>query len=229
MERVKLKSFSIPKGIVSSPIFKTAAICVAILPIFLLVPLLVKNAINLPLMDQWGTPFDALSKAADGTLSFDDLIAQHNESRMVFPRLLFLGMAFITGWDIRYEFLVIFLAACLIAYQVYRLARLTIRGSEYKRLLLTLLANLLIFSPVQFDNWLVGLDIVNFIPIACITAGLIISYSNLGAKSKALVLVGLCTISSYSYANGMLFWFIAFPGAVFILRFSQKRELKAQR
>jgi len=229
MERVKLKSFSISNGVASSSIFKAAAVCIALFPILLLVPLLVQNAVNVPLMDQWDTPVAALFKAADGTLSFSDLIAQHNESRKFFPRLLFLGMAFITGWDIRYEFLVIFLTACLIAYQVYRLSRITIRGTEYKRLLLIFLANLLIFSPVQSQNLLWGIQVITFIPVACIAAGLVVSYSNFGAKLKSLILVSLCTVSTYSYANGMLSWFIVFPSAIFISRLSQKRELKAQR
>ena len=227
MEPVKLKSFSIPRVIAS--IFETAAISVAILPVLLLVPLLVQNAVNLPLMDQWYTPFAALLKAADGTLSFSDLIAQHNESRKFFPRLLFLGMAFLTGWDTRYEFLVIFLVACLIACQIYRLSQITIRGSEYKRLFLILLANLLIFSPVQSDNWLWGIQLITFVPIACITAGLIISYSNFKAKLKTLILVCLCTVSTYSYANGMLSWFIVFPSAIVISKLLSKQEFKTQR
>jgi hypothetical protein len=211
------------------PIIKAIALCVAMVPMFLLVPLLVKNAINLPLMDQWDTPLAAIFKALDGTLSFNDLIAQHNESRKFFPRLLFLGMASITNWDTRYEFLMIFLMACLIAVQIYCLSRMTVRGSEYKRLLLSLPANLLIFSPAQSENWLWGIQLVVFIPIACITAGLIVSCSNLEIKRKALILIGLCTISTYSYANGMLSWFILFPSAAFTLKFSQNQGLKAQR
>lgn len=229
MKSVKLKSFSIPQEVVSSPIFKITAICVAIFPIFLLVPLLMQYAVNLPIGDQWDTPLAALFKAADGTLSFTDLIAQHNESRKFFPRLLFLGMAFITGWDIRYEFLVTFFVACIISYQIYHLSLITIRGSKYKRLVLLLLANLIIFSPVQSENWLWGIQLITFIPIACITAGLIVSYSNFGAKLKTLILVSLCTVSTYSYANGMLAWFIVFPSAILIARLSPKPESKTQK
>lgn len=225
---VKLKSFSNPLGAATSSIFKIVAICIAIFPIFLLVPLLVQNAINLPLMDQWDTPVSALLKAVDGTLSFSDLIAQHNESRLLFPRLLFLGMAFFTGWDTRYEVLVIFIVACLIAYQVYRLSQITIRGSTRKRLLLILLANLLIFSPVQSENWLWGIQLVTFIPIACITTALVVSYSNVEVKLKTLILIALCTVSTYSYANGMLSWFLVFPSAILISMFSQNQGFKTQ-
>jgi hypothetical protein len=226
---MKLKQFTFFERITVLPIAKALAICIAMVPIFLLVPLLVGNAINLPLMDQWNTPLAAIFKAFDGTLSFDDLIAQHNESRKFFPRLLFLGMAFATKWDTRYEVLMIFLIACLIAAQVYYLSRMTIQGSEYKRILLSLLANLLVFSPVQSDNWLWGIQLITFIPITCITAGLIVSCSSLEIKRKALILVVLCTISTYSYANGMLSWFVVFPSAIASLRFSQYRKLKAQR
>ncbi len=183
----------------------------------------------MPYWDQWRTPVDALLKASEGNLSFSDLIAQHNESRKLFPRLLFMGVAFLTGWDIRYEFAIIFLTACLIAYQVYILSQITIRCSRYERLALSLLSNLLIFSPVQLENWLWGIQLVAFIPIACITSGLVISCSNLNVKVKTLVLICLCTISTYSYANGMLSWFIIFPSAILLDLLSQNRELKNQR
>lgn len=225
---MKLKSFLIPQEVASVSIVKIAATCMTIVPIFLLIPLLVQNAINLPFWDQWDTPVNALLKAADGTLSFSDLIAQANESRPLFPRLLFLGMAFMTGWDIRYEYLVIFLVACLISYQLYCLSSITIRGSKYKRLFLILLANLLVFSPAQSDNWLWGIQVITFIPIACITAGLIISYSNFETKLKTLILVGLCTVSTYSYANGMLSWLIVFPSAFFISKLSRNRSPRTQ-
>jgi hypothetical protein len=226
---MKLRRFAFFEKLMSFPIVRVITICLAMVPIFLLVPLLIENAVNLPSMDQWKTPLEAIFKAADGTLSFDDLIAQHNESRKFFPRLLFLGMAFLTNWDTRYEFLLTFIVACLISVQIYCLSRITIRGSEYVRLLLLFAANLLIFSPVQYENWLWGIQLVVFIPIACIIAGLIVSYSNLEIKRKTLVLIGLCTISTYSYANGMLSWFIVFPSAALTLRFSRKRELKSQR
>jgi hypothetical protein len=226
---VKLKKFEFSERTALFPIVKFIAICIAMSPILLLVPSLVKNAINLPLMDQWDTPLAAIFRAVDGTLSFDDLIAQHNESRKFFPRLLFLGMAFITNWDTRYEFFIIFLTACYISVQIYNLSRMTIQGSKHKHLFLFLCANLLVFSPVQSDNWLWGIQLITFIPIACIIAGLNVSYSSLDIKKKTLILTGLCTISTYSYANGMLSWFIVFPSAVFVLKFSQNHELKAQR
>jgi hypothetical protein len=225
---MNLKAFSIPQEITSVFIFKIAATVMAIFPVFLLVPLLVQNAINLPFMDQWDTPVNALLKIADRTFSFSDLIAQANESRPLFPRLLFLGVAFLTNWDIRYEYVVIFLVACLISYQIYRLSWLTIRGSEYRRLFLILLANLLIFSPVQSDNWLWGIQVITFIPIACITAGLVASYASFEIKLKTLILMGLCTVSTYSYANGMLSWFIVFPSAIFISQTAQNRNPKTQ-
>ncbi|XGV99378.1 MAG: hypothetical protein ACAF41_10635 [Leptolyngbya sp. BL-A-14] len=226
---MKLREFSFRQEVLFASIHKLIAICIATIPIFLLIPLLVKNAINMPYLDEWDTPGIALLKFASNTLSFGDLIAQANESRPLFPRLIFLGMAFLTGWDTRYEFLVIFLVACLISYQIYRLSQITIRGSEYQRLFLMLLANLLIFSPVQSDNWLWGIQLITFMPITCITAGLLVSYSNLGTKLKTLILLGLCTISTYSYANGMLAWLLLFPSAIFTSRFFQNRDLKDQR
>src|SRR5215475_2449125 len=45
-------------------------------------------------------------KFASGTLSLRDLFAQQNEYRQFFPNLLFLGLGWLTKWDLRYEMVV---------------------------------------------------------------------------------------------------------------------------
>ena len=58
--------------------------------------------LDLPRLDQWEfIPF--LEKAYNGTLSWHDFWAQHNEHRIVFPRLVFLLLAKLTAWNLYYE------------------------------------------------------------------------------------------------------------------------------
>jgi hypothetical protein len=186
------------------------AFALAILPACLLGILIVKYSVNVPFQDQWAIA-RLLPKWVERTLSFGDLIAQHNESRKFFPRLIFLPLAQLTHWDVRYEMLISFLLACLVAVNLYRLNRLTVESIPLQGLLLAAIANLIIFSPVQWDNWLWGIQVVVFIPIACITTAISVCYSQLSLNTKFSICLGLAIVSTFSYANGILYWAIVFP------------------
>ena len=72
------------------------------LPAAVLGILIVKYWVNVPLLDEWWTPALLFKEYfVDGHLSWHSLLAQHNESRKLFPRLIFLGCARIFGWDTR--------------------------------------------------------------------------------------------------------------------------------
>jgi hypothetical protein len=186
------------------------ALALAILPACLLGLLLVKYSVNVPFQDQWAIA-RLLPKWVEGTLSFGDLIAQHNESRKFFPRLIFLTLAQFTHWDVRYEMLISFFLACIVAVNLYRLSRRTLISSQIQGLLLAAIANSIVFSPVQWDNWLWGIQVVVFLPIACITTAISVCYSRLGLNAKFGICLGLAIISTFSYANGILYWAIVFP------------------
>ncbi|MFB2973617.1 hypothetical protein ACE1CD_32035 [Aerosakkonema sp. BLCC-F183] len=183
---------------------------VSFLPAIFLGKLIIKYGVNVPFFDQWGVA-RYINKYFTSGLTFTDLLAQHNETRPFFPRIVFISLASLTHWDVRYEMLVIFLMACFISFNLYRLNRLTIGGMLFKVILICLLFNLLIFSPVQYENWLWGFQIVIFIPMLCITSCILIAYSQLSSKGKFLTCMSLATISTFSLANGLLCWLVVFP------------------
>lgn len=186
------------------------SLCLAIIPAIVLGVLILKYSVNVPIQDQWQIS-DIFEKFNQRTLSFNDLIAQHNESRKFFPRLIFLALGFITKWNIRYEMLVTFLLACIVSINIYLLNKLTIGGSRIKGLTIAFISNIFIFSAVQYENWLWGIQIVIFIPIVCITSCILIAYSRLNNRTKILICMVLSTISTFSYANGLLAWVIVLP------------------
>lgn len=185
-------------------------LALAILPACFLGILILIYSIDVPVMDQWGVP-PLFEKLHNGSLSFIDLLAQHNESRKFFPRLIFLSLGYLTHWDVRYEMLIIFLLACVVSLNVYLLSNITVTGSTVKRLLLAIISNLLIFGPIQWDNWLFGIQIVVFVPIVCITTCILVAYSSLATRTKLLISICLSTISTFSYANGILCWVVVLP------------------
>jgi hypothetical protein len=184
-----------------------------LLPAFLMGMLVFKYGVNFPFSDQWQLA-SMFEKIYAGNLSFNDLFAQFHESRKFFPRLIFIGLAYLTNWDVRAEMWVIFLLTCLVSVNIYWLSCLTIKASLKNRLLIFAVANLLIFSPAQYENWLWGIQVVVYLPIACITAGLVLANSQLNEKSKLLIGLCLCIISTFSYANGMLSWLLVFPALI---------------
>ncbi|MGB3512316.1 MAG: hypothetical protein WBA93_24375 [Microcoleaceae cyanobacterium] len=182
----------------------------AIIPAIVLGLLIFKYSVNVPITDQWQIAA-IFKKINEGTVNFSDLIAQHNESRKFFPRLIFIGLAYLTNWNVKYEMLVIFLLSCVVSVNIYRLNKLTVDTSTVKVLFITFISNILIFSPIQYENWLWGIQIVVFIPIVCITTSILIAYSRLHPTAKFLICMLLATISSFSYANGLLCWVIVLP------------------
>lgn len=185
-------------------------LCLSLLPPCLLALLISRYSVDLPQWDQWAyvTFFEKLSRAS---LTLGDLFAQVNEYRQFFPNLVFVALGWLTHWDVRYEMAVILLTACLISLNVYRLASRTISGDRTSRLFLFLLANLLIFSPAQYENWLQGQQLVYYFPIACVTTCLVISFSGWNLKAKLGVCALLSVVSTFSSANGVLCWLVVFP------------------
>ncbi|MBC7911322.1 MAG: hypothetical protein H7Y30_12520, partial [Pyrinomonadaceae bacterium] len=161
----------------------------------------------MPYWDEWHY-VSFFEKFSQGTLTLSDLFAQQNEYRQFFPNLIFIGLGWLTKWNKRYELLVSFALACLVSFNIYRLGRLTIDGSPARRIMIYFLTNLLIFSPVQYVNWLLGMQIIYFMPIACLTTCLVIAYSQLGARAKFLSCMCLATVSTFSSANGILCWLV---------------------
>jgi len=64
---------------------------------------------------------------------------------------------------------------------------------------------------VQFYNWLWGNQSASFIPITCITGSIVIAYSKISPKAKIFTCIVLCTTATFSFANGIISWFVVFP------------------
>ncbi len=86
------------------------SIVLSILPLVFLTLIVFHFSTDLPYWDQWEF-VPLLEKSYQGTLSFNDFWVPHNEHRPVFPRLIMLGLARLTNWNIRYELAVNILLA----------------------------------------------------------------------------------------------------------------------
>jgi hypothetical protein len=189
-------------------------VCLSILPALVLGALVLKYSVNVPAWDEWAIGA-TLVKAFEGQLTFNDLIAQHNESRYLFPRLIYIAFAYITKWNIRYVICFSVLLSCIISLNLFFLSLKTLANKA--QVLFTLfLSNLLIFSTMQFESWHSGLMLPNYITIASITGCLALSYANLNILPKLLLCSVLSTVSTFSFANGILCW-VVFPPVILLV------------
>lgn len=201
-----------------------AAVCAAVASACAPAWLILRYAVDVPYSDQWNIAH-FFEKSAQGTLTLSDLYAQQNEYRQLFPHMLFVGLGRLTGWDVRYEMFVSLLLACFVAYGVWRLGARTF-DDTLRRGLLFLPACLLNFSAIQYDNWLFGVQVVYFTPVACVVAGLLFAYSERTGTTAAVVACAcLSVVSTFSSANGLVAWLVL-PPALLAARPGAREEAR---
>lgn len=196
----------------------------AVLPPVLTAGLILFFGVNLPYWDEW-VHLQTVVKFVDGKLTFADLFAQYNESRKVFPRLAIIGLNLTTGGDQRAQMMLSWVLACITTALLSVLAR---RTMPQHWTALTAMVSLLLFSWAQWQNWLWGIQFVCFVPLACLAGILLVTTPRPDAAPKLALRTGacavLCVLATYSYANGMLLWPLAFVALVTMPGASQGRR-----
>ncbi len=168
-----------------------------------------RNGVDVPFWDQWDGICPLFEKMAAGTLGPADFFALHNEHRPFFPRLLLFGLARLTGWNIRAELGLIWLLVVVCALNLRRLAQLTGWSGVPAGRWLLLAAIILLFTPLQFENWLLGFQVVLVLPVFCLTAALIVA--QLRSPASFIGTMVLSTISTFSVAGGFFCWLLCLP------------------
>ena len=187
-----------------------AALILIASPAIALALLLYLYGVDVPFWDQWSVL--GLAEAFRlHILTFGQLFAQYNEHRLLFPRVLLLGIDAPAHGNVKYELAALWLLALVVLVNVYRLARLTLQGTAVRLLTGMFLASLLIFSPIQYQNWLWGMQVDMLLPMACLSTALVVLYSNRGAWLNLAIAAALATVAGYSYLNGLICWVLLIP------------------
>lgn len=196
-------------------------IFLAILPILWIIVNIIVWGINLPFWDQWAF-VPLLANYEDGHMIWTDLIAQHNEHRPLFPRLLWLGLAQITNYNVNAELWMNLVLAGMTSFVfgVYTHRLWNRAGLENSLQWAYLpLFSLLIFNMVQWESWLLGFQTVMFLGIGCTVAGLLV-ITNHPDWSGLIASAVLGVIATYSMANALLFW----PLGLFLIVISHHHQ-----
>lgn len=174
------------------------------LPVFLSFNFVLRFAVDVPFWDQWEL-VPQLEKLAQGDLGFSDLIAPHNEHRIVVPRALMLLLSQLSGWDTRWEswlnwLLLLGLGAVLFA------EHLRTFGREAAGLISFVPTAWLVFSLRQEENLLWGWQLP--ITLCALSAAASLAVLSSGERTvprlaAAIALGALCT---FSFSAGVAIW-----------------------
>ena len=198
------KKRSVPKKTVLS----LGLLCcgLASIPLLALIAFVARYGVDMPNQDQWEF-IPLLQKFYQGNITFYGLWQQHNEHRIFFPRIVFLVLARLTHWNIRYELaanmVVAFGTFMVIACQVRKTA-VAIAG---RYLIWTIpVISLIAFSLAQHENWLWGWELQIFMNLLAVVAGIVLLTGGPFRWSRLAFSMLLGIVATYSFSNGAVYW-----------------------
>ncbi|HEX4630444.1 MAG TPA: hypothetical protein VH188_05720 [Chthoniobacterales bacterium] len=194
-------------------VIRGSLLLLPLLPVFYLLYLINQCGVNVPYADEF-TLAPLLLKAHDHTLTLSDLFSQHNEHRYVFTRLLFIAINFCSRGDVRAEMFFSVFLVFLTGTILWWLLRKTIPHSAGSRTFALCLFSLLLFSPVQAENWVWGFQTPLFFCNLLLTCAIAVAFSNLELKRKFVLCAAIAFIASFSFGGGVVLWLVTFPCAL---------------
>jgi len=191
-------------------------------PAVAVVIVILRYGVNVPYAEEWDfVAFFALQEV--GELRWIDIWAPHNEHRMVVPKLLMLGLAPLTGWNLRAEMLLSAAIAFSSVLLLLALARPALReAGPWVRIWATFTLSLLVFSLAQVGNWLWGWQVQWYVAVFGAVLAVAMTTWSLGRERPwAHVAVGALAalLCQYSLASGAAIW----PLCAAILAFHASR------
>ncbi len=166
------------------------------------------NAENVPTWDDWERG-PLLERYYDGTLDLRYLNGAHINHRILFPRLLIIGMNEMTGGNIVAEIYLSYAFVVLGGVALFLIVRRTIGPSPWVWAV-GFLVNLIYFSPLQYQNYLWAVQIAMMIPIACLPTAVLVMITRWAWWKKLIVTLGLAILATHSFAHGLLIWPVVF-------------------
>jgi hypothetical protein len=176
----------------------------AFAPALVLWVLIRQFAVDMPYWDDWERGV-LLEKWYGGTLTFKDLNAPHIDHRMLFPRLLILLLNELSGGNLRWEMMTSFVFGLLAAVGLWALARQTVFADKMNWSALFLI-NLLVFSPMQWDNWVWGIQLAFMLPMTCLIWSLVFALKPWIWWQRLAICLPLAVVATHSFGHGFAVW-----------------------
>jgi hypothetical protein len=193
--------------------------------------LILQYGVNFHYWDEWDPEVVGVYiKGYQHQLTLADLLAQHNEHRLLVPRLFHLLLNLFSQWNERVAMLGGWVVVCATSLGILLLIHQTVDAgtldesadaSRWRRIAWRwFLCNLLIFTPAQLENWLSGWGFDNALPMAFITFAIVVAVSRLSVWIKLSLCLVLAAAASFSNGCGFAVW----PLVGMLLAWSTSRE-----
>ena len=178
-------------------------------PVAVVVLLVLRHGVNVPFWDQWEL-VGPLTRLQDGTLGWGEIFRQHNEHRMVVPKIVMLSLASLTGWNVVAEMLASTLLAVAVLGLLIALTRPILRpAGPMVRLWATFTISAMLFSQAQWQNWLWGWQVQWFLgALAAVSAIALATWSLASGRPWAHVAgaAAAALACQFSIASGVVVW-----------------------
>lgn len=176
--------------------------------------------LNIPFWDQWSF-VSYLMLAWQGQLTPASLFAQVNEHRPFFPRLIWLGLAYLTDYNIKAELWAnLAIAFGVFVFFIRRAKKTWVENSVSVPPFLIPLLSLLIFNLGHRESWLQGFQTIMFLGMACVIVGFFLLADR--TLISFVISLALGIVANYSMVNGALFWVLG----LFILILTEDRQAR---
>jgi hypothetical protein len=167
--------------------------------------LVVRYGVNVPFWDEL-TLVPVFQAHDTGTLSLHHFFAQHNEHRPAFPRAADFLTGLLTGWNLKVEMYRNFAVAIAGFGVILRIMRRTLDRTAF--LAASIVASVVYFSPVQWENWLWGWELEWFLAnLGVLAAVWALAFTIDRAPRLGLAAAAVCgCVATFSLGSGLLVW-----------------------
>ena len=175
-------------------------------------------SVNMIYDDQW-TDIDLLKRAHDGTLTWSYLWAQHNEHRMLFPKLVVLALGATTHFNLQAEDYLCVVALCGATALVILTHR---RRTPGLPMIVYVPVAFVLLSPVVIAEALLGFNIAWFMALLGFGVVLYLFDAEVVSRVAFVAAVVVAVVASYSCLQGLLIW-----PSLLVLLWLRRRSLAA--
>jgi hypothetical protein len=187
------------------------AMALSLLPLAYLIAMCHRLFVDVPFADQWELVW-RLERLDLGNFSFRDLWGQHNEHRPLFPLLVTLGLAEVTRWNLAAEIATnVALGIGIFAVCARHGVEGSTAGQPAAGPMAFPIIALLVFSPVQWENWLWGWQIEIFMGLLASTTGWWLVSRHPSSRWTFFGAIVCGIVTTYSFAAGLPYWIVGVP------------------
>ena len=178
----------------------------ASVPLLFMIYQVARYPVDVPFFDDWSF-VPLVEKWYLGNPALGDLWHQHNEHRMFFAKVIIVGLAAMTSWNMTYEVaLNALLGAGIFLVFVRQAFRIQTLVGECGLPWLIPGSSLIAFSMGQWESWVAATSLAYYLSVFCSVAGIVLLSKFQFSWHMFLSAALLGVIASYSFGSGLMYW-----------------------